>query len=258
MLTLAINYKVINAIALHCKFEMVWHFPSIEIYSCSATILIETQANQDVTSVFGTHLPGKGNEDVASLGINSQNLQFFPTKIEEFLPNIEVINFYNNSISSVSNANLSPFPKLWSLVLGKNRISVLDRNLFFGLSSLREIRLSENGITSIDSHLFAGLRAEIFVDLSSNNIRHVGHDLVVPDKSDIWLTYNSCVDEALYAYDDEVVNEFRYKLLMNCPPTISLIESTLEIRQNFIQNLMDRVAALERIIESTNALKANG
>ncbi|KAG4065136.1 hypothetical protein HA402_007533 [Bradysia odoriphaga] len=251
VLTLAINCKIINAIALQCRFEMV-RLDLQDIYTCSATVLIETQTNQDVViRVFGVHLPGKGNGDVLGLTIFSQNLQFFPTNIEEFLPNIGVINFYNNSIPTVSNTHLTPFPNLWHLGLAKNRISVLDKNLFSGLNTLREVLLNENDIISIDSNLFAGLNAGTFIDLSNNSIRHVGHDLILPENGVIWLLNNSCIDAYIRADDVEAVKDFKFDLLINCPPTISLIESTLESRPNFIKNLIDRVAALERIIESS-------
>lgn len=247
ILTFAMNYKDTAAISLYCRFEMVH---PMGIYSCSATVLIETQNRQDVTAIFGTHETGKGNEDVTGLTINSQHLAFFPTKIEEFLPNIEAISFHNNSIRSVNNENLSPFTNLWHLDLSRNRISELDKKLFNGLNSLRELYLSNNDITSIDSNLFAGLSARILVELSHNKIRHVGHDLFVPENSNIWLRNNSCVDTSLSAHhDEEMVNEFKFSLLLNCPPKISLIESTLESRQNFIQKLVDRIAALEKIIE---------
>ncbi|XP_037036041.1 leucine-rich repeat neuronal protein 1-like [Bradysia coprophila] len=252
VLTFAINCKIINAIALHCRFETVQ-----DIYICSATTLIETQTNQDVTGVFGAHQSGKGNADVHALTVFSQNLQFFPTNIEGFFPNLEFINFYNNSIPSVSNRNLTPFPNLWYLGLTKNRISALDRNLFSGLNTLREVFLNDNDIISIDSNLLAGLNAATLIDLSNNRIRHVGHDLILPEKGVIRLLNNSCVNTSIPVDNVEAVKDFIFDLLLNCPPTISLIESTLESRPNFIQDLMDRIAVLERIIES-DALKANG
>lgn len=99
-------------------------------YTCSATVLFEEEKSENVTAVLGIHLPGKVNEDVGLLLIQSQKLQFFPQKIAEFLPNLGTVSFYNNSIRSVRNEDLSPFPQLFALDLTKNRISVLDKNLF--------------------------------------------------------------------------------------------------------------------------------
>lgn len=251
VVVLAINCKASTAIALHCRFEMV-RTRSVEYYTCSATVLIETQTSQSVTAIFGPHQTGKGNEDVIALNIISQNLQFFPANVDEFFSNIGVIDFGNNAITSVSNLNLSPFPKLWYLNLAYNRISVLERNLFSGLNSLQVILLNDNKITSIDSNLFANLNnIDMFIDLSNNTIRHVGHDLILPKQSYVVLLNNICVDVYFDSYNLKAVEGFKFELLTNCPPTISLIESTLETRPNFIKKLMDRIAALERKIENS-------
>lgn len=245
MLSLAISC---NAIALHCRFETI-RYNSNEIYACTATALIETRI-ESVTAIFGTHQTGKGNGDVLGLTIISQNMGFFPRNIEEFFPNVAVIDFSNNSISSISNQNLIPFPNLRHLGVASNRISSLDSNLFSGLNSLRFILLSDNAINSLDSNLFAGLNSGSFIDLSNNTIRHVGHNFILPKQSDIWLDNNICVDATFHTFSDDVVEDLTFDLLKKCPPTISLIESTLESRDNFIKDLLNRVKVLEAKIEN--------
>lgn len=254
VLLLAINCNLTTAIALHCRFEVI-RTSGEEIYACSATLLLETRSSEQISAIYGTHQTGKENENVLGLTIVSQSMEFFPTNIEEFFPNIEAIDFSNNSISSVSNNNLIPFANLWHLSLAKNRISTLDSKLFFGSNSLRNLFLQENSITSLDSNLFVGLHSQIFINLSNNTIKHVGHDFILPKLANIWFYDNNCIDVAFHAFSDDIVEEFRFDLLMKCPPTISLIESTLENRPNFIKDLIDRVRVLETIIENNNGIK---
>ncbi len=253
VLSLAMNYKVTNAIALYCSFQTI--FTDIgNFYDCTATILIETGDIEEVTTIYGTHETGKENEDVTSLTITSQNMGFFPKNIDEFFPNILSIELYNNSISSVSNAHLIQFPHLWYVGLSRNRISVLDSNLLSGLDSLKRVNLAVNEITSIESNLFAGLNTGTGIDLSNNTIRHVGHDLILPGNIEIVLRSNICVDAYFHTGRDDI-EEIKFDLLIKCPPSISLIESSLENRPNFIKDLINRIAALEAIIENNKMEK---
>lgn len=245
MLALAINCRPITAIALHCRFEMVV-VDSVQTYTCSAILLIETLSDRGVTAIFGAHASGKDNQNVQGLNIISQNLAFFPTNIEEFFPSLGVIDLSCNSIQTVSNTDLSPLPNLWYVRLSNNRISTLDRNLFVGLNALRVVNLSENEITSIDGNLFASLNGKSSIDLSNNRIRSFGHELVLPKDVYVQLLNNTCVSTTSKAHDD--VAELKFYLLIHCPPTISLIESSLESRSNFITGLLNRVANLERIV----------
>lgn len=259
VLAFAIHCKATNAIALNCQFEMVR--PSYdgiytnELYTCTATLLIGTRSNDGVTAIFGLHQTGKDNDDVLGLRINSQNMEFFPTNIEEFFPNIEAIDFYDNAITSISNRHLNPFPNLSFLSLPYNRIASLDSNLFVGLNALQYIFLSNNVVTSIQSNVFVGLNSGSLFDLSNNRIRHIGHDLILPTFANIWLYNNTCVNTTFDTESDVDVEEFKFNLLLNCPPTIGLIESNLESRPNFIADLIDRVRRLEAAIESKYEIK---
>lgn len=223
-------------------------YNSNEIYACSGTALTETRI-EEVTQIFGAHQSGKLNGDVLGLTILEQNIGFFPRNIEAFFPNIAVIDFSNNSISSISNQNLITFPNLRHLGVSNNRISSLNSNLFSGLNSLRFILLNDNAINSLDSNLFAGVNSGSFIDLSNNAIRHVGHNFILPKQSDIWLENNICVDASFHTFSDDIIEEIKFDLLKKCPPTISLIESTLESRDNFIRDLLNRIRALEAKIE---------
>lgn len=225
-------------------------------YACTAILLIEAGNIEQISAVYGAHETGKVNGDVTQLEILSQNMEFFPTNLYEFFPNIASIEFGNNSISSVRNDHLNSLPNLWYLGLAHNRISSLDSNLFSGLSSLQYVILAVNQITSIDSNLFASLKSDSMINLSNNTIRHVGHELILPKNSALLLRNNICVD-ALFVTGTDNIEQIRFDLLIKCPPSISLIESTLEIRPNFLRDLINRVRILEEKIETKNGIEIN-
>lgn len=235
MLFVAIHCRTSVAIELNCTYTQVTFAVTGSIYTCTATVLFN--GDSDVTNVTGNHQVNRGNSDVQALRIQSQNLPFFPTNVEEFFPNTKAFSFYNNSITSISNDHLSPFPDLLYLRLLRNRITSLDTNVFSGLAELK------------------------FIDLDLNEIRHVGHAIDLPDTDGyMYFRDNMCIDKV--AYTAEEIALLRFDLLRNCPPTISQIEDTLASRPNFITDLQirtlqleARVAQLEEIIE--NKLKVN-
>lgn len=229
MLLFATNCKTTNAIALDCSYVNVPHSIVGSLYTCAARVLFDTEHIDDVLVVYGAHQGGNTNDDVHGLAINSQNMPFFPRNVESFFPNLKAFNFYNNSISNVSNNHLIPFPKLEFLDLQENFIDSLDGNLFTGLTSLK------------------------FISFNFNEVKHIGHDINLPDTGSISFESNPCINQT--AITPAEIVTLKHSLLVNCPPTISQIEDALESRQNFITDLkidtlelQERVRELEAII----------
>ncbi|XP_037047385.1 uncharacterized protein LOC119082112 isoform X1 [Bradysia coprophila] len=230
-----------HGIALDCVFRS-YSFALIgSRYVCVARVLFD--ANENVTTVYGLHETGKGHEDVHGIVMTSQNLEFVPTNIESFFPNVIAISLWDNHITSIQNRHLAPFPNfeyLW---------------------------LEGNNLTSVDGGLFSGLNSMRFINFNSNRIRHVGHDLDLPLGGEVRFTGNSCISQT--AATPDAVATLKLNLLRNCPPTISQIEDSLETRPNLLtytygqvqglrneqENMLGRIAFLESIIG--NKLKTN-
>ncbi|XP_037047386.1 uncharacterized protein LOC119082112 isoform X2 [Bradysia coprophila] len=223
-----------HGIALDCVFRS--HSFSVigSRYACDARVLFD--ANENVTTVYGLHEAGKGHEDVHGIVIQSQSLEFVPTNIESFFPNVIAISLGDNHITSIQNRHLAPFPNLEYLWLAGNNFTLVDGSLFSGLNSMR------------------------LISFNSNSIRHVGHDLNLPLNGDVRFSANSCISET--AATPDAVAALKLNLLRNCPPTISQIEDSLETRPNLLTytygqvqslrneqaNMLGRIAFLEYII----------
>lgn len=217
MVLFATNIQILNAVVFNCTFEMYTHSYIGTVYHCAAQILLDGQ-NDTLAAVYGTHQSDKGHIDVKQLFAQYQGLQFFPRNIESFFPNLIAIRFAANQISHISNEHLVPFPNLVWLSFWSNRVTSLDSNLFAGLPSIR------------------------YINFSTNNIKHVGHDIILPETGEIRFGFNTCIDKSALTPNDIIF--LRFSLLVNCPPTISQIEATLESRPNLITNVYREVKDL--------------
>lgn len=231
VLQCAINWRISNALALNCTFD-VFPFHSVGgVYRCAGIISFDDANADKITAVNGTHSLDKRNVDVEGLIISSQNMEFFPVNIHSFFPNIKVLNFPLNSMSSVTNKHLTPFPNLEFLALFGNRITTLDSDLFTGLKSLK------------------------FINLGRNRIKHVGHDFILPAAAKIYLYSNLCIDKD--AVTELEVTHLRFSLIMNCPSSETSqsgtsVGSTIPIDQ--IQILKDKYLQLEMRVSFMEAI----
>lgn len=234
VLLLTSNYKISSAIVLNCTYDLFPFHLVGAIYRCAGNISFDGDNSDKITKLDGTHQSGKRNADVQGLIIRSQDMEFFPVNIDEFFPNIIVLNFPLNSISHVSNAHLIPFPNLEFLALYSNKITSLDSNLFAGLNSLK------------------------FINFGQNNIKHVGHDFILPNFAEIYFYSNTCIDKD--ATTAEQITFLRFSLMINCPPTISQSRSNstkeqVQMLKNKYLQMVMRISFLEAITDSRRCLK---
>lgn len=214
-LILVIHSCICRALDFNCNFTIKWYdFVGNNVYECSASLPLDTKNIAEVRSVSGTHLSGKTNLDVVALRINNQNLELFPINIEEFFPNLKVLQLYGNSISEVKNTHLTPFPNLVYLNLYTNKISSLDGNLLDGLPSLR------------------------YVSFERNRLTHVGHDLILPKDGLVFFDANPCIN--VRASTPDGIAALRFNLLINCT-LIEPIEAALESRHNLLTDVSKQV-----------------
>ncbi|KAJ6636491.1 Leucine-rich repeat-containing protein 15 [Pseudolycoriella hygida] len=192
VLTLAINIEASFALTIDCTFRDFYYQGVGNIYHCRAAVVFDDNVRDEITAVRGAHKNGNTNYDVEGLYIFNKSIDIFPTKIQDFFPNIKALHFPGNLISNISNKNLIPFPNLQYLDLHGNKISSLDSDLFSGLDSLKLIRLSHN------------------------NIKHIGRDIILPKNCAIILFRNPCVHE--YASTEDEIKCLKSTLQKQCPP----------------------------------------
>lgn len=217
---LAINGKIsLASVSLDCTFSISIPGFVAEIYLCSGKPSFDGQNSEKLTAVNGTHLPGKGNEDVQGLRVTNRGLTFIPVNVEEFFQNLLYLDLSLNYITYVSNNHLIPFPNLMRVNLNSNKIAQLESNLFNGLESIR------------------------YIDFIDNKIKHIGHDFILPDSGEIYFNSNPCIDRGAITPDQ--IASLRHSLLVNCPPSISQIEVTLESRPNLITKMNRQVQSLD-------------
>lgn len=212
------NFKTIEGFAVDCLYETRSFDRVGSIYTCGGTVLADGSVDENLTRVYGLHETGKQHEDVQAIAIRDQNLQFAPTNVEQFFPNIIVIDLRDNNITTISNRHLLPFPNLKSLIMWQNKV------------------------TSVEGDLFKGINGMVHYSFSRNDVRHVGHELNLQANGGIYFSDNPCINQA--ADLPSQVASLKLNLLRNCPPSIALIERSLEQRQNLLTSLDRRVESV--------------
>jgi hypothetical protein len=93
----------------NCTFRNFGWSDTGSQYSCMDPTLGNLHVTT-LTAIYGTHLSGKSNTNVGGLRIhNKTSLNFFPGRMDNFFPNLAVIDFYNNNITQLSGDELNPF-----------------------------------------------------------------------------------------------------------------------------------------------------
>lgn len=163
------------------------------------------------------------------LRILDQPIDFIPERIENFFPNLHGLRVGNSSIRQLSKDDLKPFPELELLSFDKNKLEVLDGDLFDYTPSLKWIYFEDNNIVHIAPDLLASLKNLEFIDISGN----------------------ICVDEIVQSH--ESINLLTLQLSVKCPPTAKMIKDEvareIKLEQNKIiaelKELANRVKLLE-------------
>lgn len=139
------------------------------VYYCSNGQLKEANSMTTLESVGGVHSDGKSNADVRAMDVQSDRLvEHFPQGVENFFPNLLMIEWFNGNLVSITAEDLRPFPALRVLHLYVNKIVSLDSNLFQHTPELVFINFASNSITTVGENLLTGLTHLTSVDFFYN------------------------------------------------------------------------------------------
>lgn len=216
-----------SLLILECNYDER-PFTSLQLYTCNARLL-QLSNTTAVYAVIGEHSFDKTNNDVGYLRILDQPIDFIPEGIKNFFPNLHGLRIGNSSIKQLNKDDLLPYPELELLSFDKNRLEVLDGDLFDYTPSLKWIYFEDNNIVHIVPDLLASLKNLEYVNFSGN----------------------ICVDEI--AESHESINLLTSQLSVKCPPTAKMIKDEvareIQLEQNKIiaelRDLANRVKLLE-------------
>jgi hypothetical protein len=121
-------------------------------YKCETnTAIINSAAEQTVTSVItANHELMKTNDDVKLFWIFNSNVKYFPRGIETFFVNLVSVTIHDCGLTEIRKADLQGLTKLEFLILYKNSIVTIEKDLFIYNPQLMFIDLSENKIASLE------------------------------------------------------------------------------------------------------------
>jgi len=105
--------------------------------------------------------------EVRSLKIENQECHFFPNGVGAIF-NLQAIRIYNSGLRRIAKSNLESMPELMVLWLPKNKIEVIESDLFTFNTKLTRIDFSENNVKHIGTQTFNQLNQLESVNFNSN------------------------------------------------------------------------------------------
>lgn len=181
--------------SVQCKFqEIPWLVDGVQ-YTCFPATVTSDGVLTRVLSFTGDHLGGKRNNDVTGFIANNHQVDInqLPKDIEKFFPKLKVLGWDGGNISTLTAADLRPFPEL----------------RFFSIHT--------NKLVSIKSDIFKYTPNVKWVNFGKNQLLHVGYDLIdsLEHLTQAYFDSNICID--FYAENSEQIQELSTKLKDQCP-----------------------------------------
>lgn len=145
---------------LTCKFEFKrGKIDEITVkYACDVTALnILHEANEKVSKVFGDHIEGKSNNDVAILNILGQNLTEPPIGLHKMFPNLEVFKISESSLEKLAKSSFEGMKKLKEIDIEGNNLENLPEDVFEDLIHLEYLNMAHNSVQELSNGIFKKL-----------------------------------------------------------------------------------------------------
>lgn len=151
----------------NCQFSTSdqWHVG--DVYTCQPQVNFVGTGNA-VTNVLGTHTLGKTNSQVKCLYINDQNINTLPDNINNFFPNLIVLDVSRSHLQTITADSLKPFPNLLAFVSSINNVYSIDGDLFKYTPKLRYLAMHYTGLKQVGNGLLDGLNDLTRTDFEGN------------------------------------------------------------------------------------------
>lgn len=118
-------------------------------------------------------------------------------------------------LQTIDSSDLLPFKNLQSIELQNNEIRSLDGDLFRSNPEVQYVSIFNNPLQHVGPNIFDSLRGLIEVDLSDCR----------------------CINETVS--QPEQLDELKYSLSLNCPPTYEMIEKAILTGPKFTRNVKE-------------------
>lgn len=164
-----------------------------KLAECDTNSLDVKNRNESVTSVSGLLSGVVDYDNIKIFKVEaSPLLEFFPSGLEKFFPNLEKLVIRQTGLRELSQDDLKNFPKLKSLDVSENQLEKLNGSTFQFNEKIEELNLSGNKLTSLGSDFLKHLKNVTKIDMSGN----------------------SCINQT--ASDELEMKRLRIKLAENC------------------------------------------
>lgn len=197
------------------------------LYSCEASVIFFGH-ERNLTQVSNNHMIGRNNSDVHLLIIRDQlQLSVIPRNINQFFPNLEAIMINNTRINEFSRIELEGLANLKQFHFGDALVTKLGNDLFIENPLMDSIRFENNPIQHIAQQIFDHLRS--LVRLTFIN--------------------TTCVDDLVATNRTGVLNTM-FQVIVNCPPTIAMVEEKIINGPGLAKRIEQQVDPLEQQLET--------
>lgn len=125
--------------------------------------------NESVTIISGNLLGELIYDEIKTFTVNeSPLLEFLPTGIEKFFPNLEKIEISDSGLKNLTQNSLKNLTKLRFLILNNNKLEDIDSNPFEFNNKIEKVDLSGNQIKIFQVGSLKVLKHLKKLDLSNN------------------------------------------------------------------------------------------
>lgn len=169
ILTFIIQASCDTKFHLVCEYSIQDWTPAIgELYVCNVTneVIIKERYVKEGT-VSGIHNSEKTDKDVQGINAYFKSINYIPDFSVVF-KNLIGLHLDMCKVLKLTKEELKPYPKLQQLFLHRNKLRILEKDLFEFNPDLKYIRISHNMLREIDPMTFANLKALTHVYLSGN------------------------------------------------------------------------------------------
>lgn len=183
-----------HSVIINCQFSMdKWDVAGEDAYSCNFRAE-NTGSSTVIEEVRGEHLDGKNNANVQVIYVISSNLQFIPSNLARFFPNLIIMALNDLPLLRVTAGDLKPFPNLQRFYSTSSLLTSINGDLFQHTKKLQRIRFEAGKLQDIGENLLSDLNDLSFVSFQGNE----------------------CID--FVAETPQEIEELKEKLLVQCPP----------------------------------------
>lgn len=113
-------------------------------------------------------MPGRTNLNVTRLTIFEQNMSYFPSGFEKFLPNLIAIWIARSKLISIASTDLRPFPNLVEAQFPFNVIETVPGDLFSMNTKVLYVHFGWNKVSKVGKNLLQPLTSVYYAMFGSN------------------------------------------------------------------------------------------